>query len=152
MATGMSGSRVVVTHTLLLYCTTLFILYSLSRYQTNSWWTCTNRWNNEHVCVCVCTCTFSVCLFSLVQPPYRRSWMAKKSLVSAICACVKFSRNLGNRVILVFFCVWITHNRVILVFFHVIDEFSLALVLHIIYTDEVYSDWKPWRNDRVVIV
>ena len=32
------------------------------------------------------------------------------------------------------------------------DEFSSTLVLCIIYTDEVYSDWKPWRNDRVVIV
>ena len=70
-----------------------------------------------------------------------------------------FPRNLGNRIILVFFRVWITHNRVILVFFHVMatcsdsdDEFSSALVLHIIYTDEGYSDWKPGRNDRVVIV
>ena len=58
-----------------------------------------------------------------------------------------------------FFCVWITHNRVILVFFCVMaicsdsdDEFSSALVLCIIYTDEGYSDWKPGRNDRVVIV
>ena len=32
------------------------------------------------------------------------------------------------------------------------DEFSSALVLRIIYTDEGYSDWKPGRNDRVVIV
>ena len=32
------------------------------------------------------------------------------------------------------------------------DEFSSALVLRTIYTDEGYSDWKPWRNDRVVIV
>ena len=32
------------------------------------------------------------------------------------------------------------------------DEFSSALVLHIIYIDEGYSDWKPGRNDRVVIV
>ena len=32
------------------------------------------------------------------------------------------------------------------------DEFSSALVLRIIYTSEEYSDWKPWRNDRVVIV
>ena len=34
------------------------------------------------------------------------------------------------------------------------DEFSSALVLciHVIYTDEEYSDWKPWRNDHVVIV
>ena len=70
-----------------------------------------------------------------------------------------FPRNLGKRVILVFFHVWITHNRVILVFFLVMaicsdsdDEFSSALVLRIIYTSEGYSDWKPWRNDRVVIV
>ena len=32
------------------------------------------------------------------------------------------------------------------------DEFSSALVLHIIYTDEGYSGWKPWINDHVVIV
>ena len=68
-------------------------------------------------------------------------------------------KNLGNRVILVFFRVWITHNRVISVFFRVMaicsdsdDEFLSALVLRIIYTDEGYSDWKPGRNDRVVIV
>ena len=70
-----------------------------------------------------------------------------------------FPRNLGNRAILVFFRVWITHNLDILVFFRVMatcsdsdDEFSSALILRIIYTDEVYSDWKPWRNDRIVIV
>ena len=52
-----------------------------------------------------------------------------------------FPRNQGNRVILVFFRVWITHNHVISVFFRVMaicsdsdDEFSLALVLRIIYT------------------
>ena len=32
------------------------------------------------------------------------------------------------------------------------DEFSLVLVLHIIYKDEGYSDWKSWINDLVVIV
>ena len=32
------------------------------------------------------------------------------------------------------------------------DEFLSALVLRIIYTDEGYSDWKPGRNNRVVIV
>ena len=32
------------------------------------------------------------------------------------------------------------------------DEFLSALVLCMIYTDEVYNDWKSWRNDRVVIV
>ena len=32
------------------------------------------------------------------------------------------------------------------------DEFSSALVLRIIYTDEGYSVWKPWINDHVVIV
>ena len=32
------------------------------------------------------------------------------------------------------------------------DEFSSALVLRKIYTDEGYSDWKPGRNDHVVIV
>ena len=60
---------------------------------------------------------------------------------------------------LVFFCVWITHNHVILVFFRVMatcsdsdDEFPSALVLRIIYTSKGYSDWKPWRNDCVVIV
>ena len=70
-----------------------------------------------------------------------------------------FPRNLRNRVILVFLCVWITHNRVISVFFRVMaicsdsdDKFSLALVLRMIYTDEGYSDWKPGRNDCVVIV
>ena len=70
-----------------------------------------------------------------------------------------FPRNLGNRVILVFFRVWVTHNRVILIFFHIMatcsdsdDEFSSALVLRIIYTSEEYSDWKPGRNDRMVIV
>ena len=31
------------------------------------------------------------------------------------------------------------------------NEFSSALVLHIIYTDEGYSDWKPGRNDHVKI-
>ena len=58
-----------------------------------------------------------------------------------------------------FFRVWITHNRVISVFFRVMatcsdsdDEFSSALVSRIIYTDEGYSDWKPERNNRVVIV
>ena len=51
------------------------------------------------------------------------------------------------------------HNRVILVFFSVMatcsdrdDKFSSALILRIIYTDEGYSDWKPWINDHVVIV
>ena len=68
-----------------------------------------------------------------------------------------FPRNLRNRVILVFFRVWITHNCVISVFFRVMaicsdDEFSSALVLRIIYTDKGYSDWKVGRNDRVVIV
>ena len=70
-----------------------------------------------------------------------------------------FLRNLGNRVILVFFRVWNTHNHVILVFFRVMatcsdrdDEFSSALVLRIIYIDEGYSDWEPWINDSVVIV
>ena len=70
-----------------------------------------------------------------------------------------FPRNLGNHVMLVFFHVWITHNCVILIFFRVMttcsdsdNEFSSALVLRIIYTDEVYCDWKPWRNDHVVIV
>ena len=70
-----------------------------------------------------------------------------------------FLRNLENLVILVFFRVWITHNRVILVFFRIMatcsdsdDKFSSALILRIIYTSEGYSDWKPWRNDRVVIV
>ena len=29
------------------------------------------------------------------------------------------------------------------------NEFSSALVLCIIYTDEGYSVWKPWINDRV---
>ena len=28
------------------------------------------------------------------------------------------------------------------------DEFSSALVLRIIYTDEGYSVWKPWINDH----
>ena len=32
------------------------------------------------------------------------------------------------------------------------DESSSALILCIIYTDEGYSDWKPWRNDHEVIV
>ena len=32
------------------------------------------------------------------------------------------------------------------------DEPSSALVLRKIYTDEGYSDWKPGRNDHVVIV
>ena len=70
-----------------------------------------------------------------------------------------FLRNLGNLFILVFFCVWNMHNRVILVFFCVMatcsdrdDEFSSALILRIIYTDEGYSVWKPWINDHVVIV
>ena len=54
------------THTLLLYCTPLFMLYSLSSYQTNSWWTCRNRWDNEHVYVCVCVCVHSlVCIMLL---------------------------------------------------------------------------------------
>ena len=60
---------------------------------------------------------------------------------------------------MVFFRVWNMHNRVILVFFCVMatysdrdDEFSSALVIRIIYTDERYSDWKPWINDHVVIV
>ena len=64
-----------------------------------------------------------------------------------------FPRNLGNRVILVFFRVWNMHNRDILVFFRVMatcsdsdNEFSSALVLRIIYTSEGYSDWKPWRK------
>ena len=68
-------------------------------------------------------------------------------------------RNLGNRVILVFFRVWNTHNRVILVFSRIMttcsevnDKFLSALVLCIVYTDEEYSDQKPWRNDHVVIV
>ena len=39
-----TGSGDTYTLTLLLYCTPLFMLYSLSSYQTNSWWTqCTNR-------------------------------------------------------------------------------------------------------------
>ena len=70
-----------------------------------------------------------------------------------------FPRNLGNRVILVFFRVWIMHNRVISVFFRVMaicsdsdNKFLSALVLRMIYTDEGYSDWKPGRNNRVVIV
>ena len=85
--------------------------------------------------------------------------LRKERLVSAICACTKIPRNLGNHVILLFFYVWITHNRVILVFLRVMatcsdsdNEFSSALVLRIIYTSEGYSDWKPWRNDCVVIV
>ena len=32
------------------------------------------------------------------------------------------------------------------------DEFSSALVLRIIYTDEGYSDWKLGRYDHVMIV
>ena len=71
-----------------------------------------------------------------------------------------FPRNLGSHVIvIIFFCIRIMHNHIILVFFRVHatcsdsdNEFSSALVLHIIYTDEVYSDWKPWRNDHVVTV
>ena len=56
-----------------------------------------------------------------------------------------FPRNVGNHVILVFFCILATCSDSD-------DEFSSALVLRIIYTDEGYSDWKPWRNDHVVIV
>ena len=55
-----------------------------------------------------------------------------------------FPINLGNRVILVFFRVMATYSDS--------DEFSSALVLHKIYTDEGYSDLKPGRNDYVVIV
>ena len=32
------------------------------------------------------------------------------------------------------------------------DEFSSALVLCIVYTSKEYSDWKPRRNDCVVII
>ena len=55
-----------------------------------------------------------------------------------------FLRNLGSCVILVFFHIMATCRDG--------DEFSSALVLLTIYTSEGYSDWKPWRNDCVVIV
>ena len=50
-------------------------------------------------------------------------------------------------------------NCIIWVFFHIMaavsdsdDEFSSSVGIHIIYTAEGYTDWKPWRNDHVVIV
>ena len=95
--------------------------------------------------------------------PSAWHWLAlyrwrKKHLVSAVCACAKFSQNLGNHVILVFFYVWVTHNCFLVLFCIMAtcsdsdDEFSSALVLRIIYTSKEYSDWKPWRNDCVMIV
>ena len=56
-----------------------------------------------------------------------------------------FPRNLGNSVTLVFFYVMATCGDSD-------DEFSSALVLHVIYTSEGCSNWKTWRNDCVVIV
>ena len=56
-----------------------------------------------------------------------------------------FLRKLGNHVILVFF-------RVMVICSDSDDEFSSALVLRIIYTDEGYSDWKLGRYDHVMIV
>ena len=71
----------------------------------------------------------------------------------------KISPEIWETVIFIFFLIWNTCNHVILVFFRVMatcsdrdDELSSSLVLCIIYTDEGYSDWKPWINDHVVIV
>ena len=44
-----------------------------------------------------------------------------------------------------FFCVLATCSDSV-------NDFSSALVLRVIYTGEEYSDWKPERNDHVVIV
>ena len=65
---------------------------------------------------------------------------------------------LGNSVILVFFCITITHNRDILAFFHIMaassdsDRVLISHVSHIIYKVKEYTDWKPERNDYVMIV
>ena len=71
----------------------------------------------------------------------------------------KIFPEIWETVILVFFRIWVMHIHVILVFFRVMatcsdsdHEFSSALVFRIIYTSEGYSDWKPWRNDHVVII
>ena len=67
------------------------------------------------VCLHNCITQIVMHMISLVPGIHGRR---KEHLVLAICTCVKiFHRNLGNRVILVFFCVWITYNRAILVFF-----------------------------------
>ena len=54
-------------------------------------------------------CYWVLMLISLV--PSVHGWTGRM-LVSAICACTKFPRNLGNHVILVFFRIWNTHNHV----------------------------------------
>ena len=85
----------------------------------------------------------------------------KERLVSAVRTCAKFSQKSGKTMLFWYSSVYGLHtnNRVILVFFHIMatcsdndDEFSSALVLRIIYTSEGYTDWKPWRDDCVVIV
>ena len=100
--------------------------------------------------------TGTICTDIASYPVFKDS---KKCLVSAVYTWKKFLRNLGNRVILVFVHISITHNHVILVFFCIMatcsdseDEFLSSLALCIICTSEGYSDWKPWRNDHVVIV
>ena len=107
------------------------------------------------VCVCVCVCA-CVCVhlcevyISFVKhtPCKPRTWCSRmggnNAWFQAFVHVQNFPRNLGNRVILVFFWVMATCSDSD-------DEFSSALVLRLIYTGEGYSDWKPWRNDHVVI-
>ena len=52
-------------------------VYSLSSYQTKIWWTCTNKWPNEHVRMCI-QCVFIVLLLLILllpcNPPFWFSY------------------------------------------------------------------------------
>ena len=107
--------------------------------------------------LCACVYVLCACMCISLYPAFTGG--GKNAWFQPLAHARNFLRNLGNRVILVFFYVWITHNHVILVFFRIMvtcsnsdNKFSSALVLHIINTSKEYSDWKPWRNDCVVIV
>ena len=132
----------------------LKLLYSLNRW--------TGQWDGFTMFACWIT-SFGLILHSRQG---EEQWQ-KNTWFQLFAHAQNFPKNLRNHVYLAF---TITHNRVILVFLrwffgtlllvffrygcfqwqwlHVL----ISLALHIIYTTEGYSDWKPWRNDHVVIV
>ena len=70
----------------------------------------------------------------------------KECLVSAVCSCVKFSQKSGKPC---YFGILPRNGHLQRQWQRVL--ISLGLI-RINYTSEGYSDWKPWRNDCVVIV
>ena len=104
---------------------------------------CTNQIRENWLIECICFQQSSNITSLVPGHLWRGEETAEKNAWFQLFAHAQnFPRNLGNRVILVFFRVIATYS----------DEFSSALVLRKIYTDEGYSDSKPGRNDHVVIV